>query len=149
MLELLPDNEHAMQVVRRFGLASGIAEVAMMFALEREVASVPRVGRPLQTGASGTLWRTAQVASIAALLIGLASRRRPRLRIIAGALGTIGSLAVRFALMHAGRRSARDSRATFEQQRAGHGAAELARPAALCGSPGPNGRERRRKLGST
>jgi hypothetical protein len=32
---------------------------------------------------------------------------------------------MRFSLFHAGKRSARDAKATFEQQRAGHGAAEV------------------------
>jgi hypothetical protein len=47
------------------------------------------------------------------------------LRAFGGLLGTAGALALRFALLQAGHRSARDPRATFEQQRAGRGAREV------------------------
>src|SRR5437762_970870 len=47
--------------------------------------------------------------------------------------GHLGSLALRFAVFQAGKVSARDPRATFRQQRAGFGAAEVTGQAAVAG----------------
>jgi hypothetical protein len=60
--------------------------------------------------------------------LGRTSHRRERL---SAALALAGAFAIRIAVFQAGRRSARDPRATFEGQRAGMGSAELSR------SPGP------------
>lgn len=127
MLEVFPVGGAGDEAVHRFGVISKATEVAMTFALEREVSMVARVGQPLRTGFSGALWRTAQALSAASLLASLAAGRRRRLGVAAGLLGTAGALAIRFALMRAGVRSARDPRATFEQQRAGLGAREVER----------------------
>ena len=55
----------------------------------------------------------------------LLPRQSRKKRIISGLLGTAGSIMLRFAVHYAGAKSARDPRASFHQQRAGHGAAEL------------------------
>ena len=99
--------------MHRLGTIAKVTELAMTLALEAEISRTPRTAIPLRTGASGALWRAAQGFTAASLVLSLARRRRA-----AGMLGTIGSLALRFALMAAGRRSARDPRAVFEQQRA-------------------------------
>jgi formate-dependent nitrite reductase membrane component NrfD len=125
MLELFPARGPGAEAAHRFGIAAKATEIAASFALEREVALVPRVARPLRTGFSGTLWRGAQALSFASLVLALAGGKRRRLP---GVLGTAGALALRFALLQGGRRSARDPRATFEQQREGRGASELVRP---------------------
>jgi len=125
MMELFPASGPGAEAAHRFGIAAKATEIAASFALEREVALVPRVARPLRTGFSGALWRAAQGLSFASLVLALAGGRRRRLP---GALGTAGALALRFALLQGGRRSARDPRATFEQQREGRGASELVRP---------------------
>jgi formate-dependent nitrite reductase membrane component NrfD len=129
-IDLLPTSAAEEIAAHRLGVIAKAAELAMTVALEREVSRVQRVARPLRTGLSGTLWRCAQLLSAASLLISLSSRGRPRLRRLAGAFGNLASLALRFAVTEGGKRSARDPRATFEQQRAGLGAAELVRAGA-------------------
>jgi hypothetical protein len=54
----------------------------------------------------------------------------------AGVLGTLGSVAIRFAIFHAGKASARDPWATFDQQRASEGAAEVTGTAGVTGAAG-------------
>jgi len=115
LLEMFPAGR-AYPVTHRFALASKAAELGMTFVLEREAAAVRRVASPLRSGFSGGLWRAGQGLSLAGLVLtAFGGRRGARL---AGVLGTAGALALRFALLFGGRRSARDSRATFEQQRA-------------------------------
>jgi hypothetical protein len=72
-------------------------------------------------------------ALVAASLVGevlprLLGRRRPggALRTVSGALGLAGTLLLRFGIVAAGRASARDPHASFEMQRRGRGAAEVA-----------------------
>lgn len=117
VLELVgPSSPGERRVVRTLSSAAKGAELAAMRALERDVGH-GRVGRPLRHGSSGTLWKTAKLLGIASLAASLwpgSSRRRG---LLAGALGTAGALAMRFAIVEAGKASARDPRATFEPQR--------------------------------
>ncbi|HZZ85894.1 MAG TPA: NrfD/PsrC family molybdoenzyme membrane anchor subunit [Anaeromyxobacteraceae bacterium] len=140
LLELFPPGDRSELVVRRFGVLAQATELAMTAVLEAEAGVVPRVARPLRTGFSGTLWRAGQLLSLSSLALSL-SARRP-LRRIAGACGTAGAIALRFAIYQAGRRSARDPLATFEQQRRGHGAADvISRQPALDRALGEKGAE--------
>ncbi|HEX3759645.1 MAG TPA: NrfD/PsrC family molybdoenzyme membrane anchor subunit, partial [Kofleriaceae bacterium] len=75
-------------------------------------AAAAGVARPLRDGRAGQMWRGATWLAAGSLIATLA--RRPRL---AGVLGTVAALAVRFALIEAGRASAADPRATFGPQR--------------------------------
>jgi formate-dependent nitrite reductase membrane component NrfD len=130
LLELTDLGEREERVVHRFGLLGKLAEMGAMLAVEREARAVERVGRPLREGLGGALWKAAgglTASSVALSLIPGTSRGR---RTASGLLGVAGSLALRFAVFHAGKASARDPRATFQQQRAGHGATEVTgRPA--------------------
>jgi len=110
----------AERAVRRYGIAGKVAEIALATLLEREAGAVPRVVAPLHEGGPGWLWKAAKVCVVASLAAGLLRRRR-----LAGFFGTVGSWALRFSLMHAGRASTLDPRAAFEQQRARLGAAEV------------------------
>lgn len=125
MLELLPRSSEDNKVVHRFGIVAKSAELAISFALEREVSAVPRVARPLHRGFSGALWKTAQCLTAASLVASIAGRKGSRLRWLSGALGTAGALAIRFALVGAGKQSTHDPRAAFEQQRAELGSAHV------------------------
>jgi formate-dependent nitrite reductase membrane component NrfD len=125
VLDLLPTRGRASVAVHRFGAVAKAAEVALTVALERQVAAAPRVALPLRSGATGALWRAAQGLFAASAVTSLVPGGHRRLRAFGGLLGTAGAVALRFALLHAGRRSARDPRATFEQQRAGRGAREV------------------------
>lgn len=81
--------------------------------------------------------RAAQVLEMAGLFLSVMSRRRARPpRLLTAALGTAAALALRFAVFHLGKASARDPRATFHQQRAGHGAAAVTGQSAIVGASG-------------
>jgi formate-dependent nitrite reductase membrane component NrfD len=136
MLDLMDLGEREERVVRRFGLAGKLAELAAMMAVERDANRVERVGLPLRQGLGGTLWRASKLLSGASLALSLLPGRSRGKRTLSGLVGTAGSLALRFAVFHAGKASARDPRATFHQQRAGHGAAETTGRPAVTGADG-------------
>jgi hypothetical protein len=99
-------------------------------AMEREVARVERAARPLHEGVSGALWKAAKALTVASLALTLLPGRWRGKQAGAGALAALGGLALRWAVFQAGKASARDPRATFRQQRAGFGGAEVTgRPA--------------------
>ncbi len=112
LFDLLPESDRGSRATMRIGMVSKITELAMSLLLEAEVSRVPRVALPLRTGGSAALWRASQICTAASLGFSLVRRR-----FAAGVLGNAGSLLLRFALLAAGRRSARDPRAVFDQQR--------------------------------
>jgi hypothetical protein len=123
-------------MARRLGVLATAAELAFSFATEAEAALVPRVARPLRRGRSGLLFRAGQLLALGALGTSLAAPRRTvdrllrpgrrsRLHAVSGVLGLLGTLALRFGIVAAGRASARDPYATFHQQRHGMGAREV------------------------
>ena len=110
-------NKQEAETVERFGLMGKLVELGATVALEADVRRIERVGRPLQEGLSGTLWQTAKVLTIASAVISLLpGKSRPK-RVVAGVLGSAAGLCLRFGIFHAGKASARDPRASFEQQR--------------------------------
>ncbi len=125
LLQLTNLNHTEQRIVARFGLLGEIGELAAGLAVEREAARVERVGKPLHDGPSGSLWRASKALTCASVALSIVPGKSRLKRFAAAVMGTAGSLAVRFAVFEAGRASARDPRATFEQQRAGHGAAEV------------------------
>ncbi|MGH2724127.1 MAG: NrfD/PsrC family molybdoenzyme membrane anchor subunit [Actinomycetota bacterium] len=133
LLELMDLTEDEEKVVGRFGVAGKVAEVAAMSAVERETGRVERVARPLREGLSATLWKAARAMTAGSLALSLLPGRSKGKRVASGILGTAGAVALRFAVWHAGRVSSRDPRATFQQQRAGLGAAEATGTPAVTG----------------
>lgn len=117
LLELGAANEAERSVVRRFGVIGKAAELAAVTALEREVATQPRVARFYKEGLGGWLWTAAKALTAASLGAALLSRRSRWARVASAVLGTAGGVAVRFAVYHAGHASTRDPLATFEPQR--------------------------------
>lgn len=116
------------RVARRFALAGKLGALAAGHLFERDVAHPDEVGAPLRRGASGAMWRAAKLLGAASLALLLWPAKQPRaLRRASAVLGTLGAIATRFAVFHAGKASARDPQATFRQQRAGLGAAEVTR----------------------
>jgi len=118
LMKLLPGKLpwQAYRVLNTFGTAGTIAELGAGYAVERQVSRVPTVGRPLNEGLSGFLWKTSRVMTVGGLVLSIFGRSRKAHR--AGALlGTAGAIALRFAIFHAGKASARDPRATFHLQR--------------------------------
>jgi formate-dependent nitrite reductase membrane component NrfD len=112
-------------VARRFGAAGRLAKLVSTIALEREIASVERVGRPYHHGLSGVLWKASRVLGGASLVATFLPNRVRGRRPVTAVLATLAALSMRFAVFYAGKASAIDPRATFDQQRAGHGAAEV------------------------
>jgi hypothetical protein len=128
LLELLPATEPERKAVERFHKAGGLAELAAMAAVEAEISRVSRVGRPLRSGAPGALWRGAMLCGALSLVLSLVPSPRRSVRVTSSLLVTAASIGIRFAVFMLGKASARDPRATFHHQRAGHGAAELTGP---------------------
>jgi formate-dependent nitrite reductase membrane component NrfD len=128
VLELFSDSGPSRKLTHWYGSAGKVVALGAMVAMHRTARRAPRITEPLRTGATGLLWRAGLVLTAAGLVAsGLGNKSRARERLAAG-LTLAGALATRFAVFHAGKRSARDPRATFEGQRAGMGAAELSQP---------------------
>lgn len=116
LLPPLPPEQQ--KVVDRFGTIGKVVDLAAMAVMEREASRVETVGRPLREGFSGTLWKAARGMTAASLALSLLPGKARIKKIASGLLGTAGAIALRFAVFHAGKASARDPRATFRQQRA-------------------------------
>ena len=91
-------------------------ELAGLIAYERELGP-GRVSLPLRAGRSGLLWQAAKLLGAAGLVAALLPGRSRARTVAMAALTTASSIAVRFAVMEAGKESAHDPRATFEPQR--------------------------------
>lgn len=133
LLELLPLGSRGAATVRWYGAIGAAGELAAGEALTREVGEVEGADAPYHDGVSGTLWRVAKGATAASLLLRLLPGGGRRRRFLSGLLGTVGAIALRFSVFHAGQRSSRDPRATFRQQRAGYGATEVTGAPAVTG----------------
>ena len=117
LLELTAARRRSEQeVVRSLAIAGKASEVAAMHAVERELGSGPE-GRALRSGGSGKLWTAAKVLGAASLIASAWPGRSRTRQLLAGALGTAGALAMRFAVVEGGKVSAADPRATFVPQR--------------------------------
>lgn len=119
LVELLgPDDERSQTIAHRLGIVGKTGELAAARAVVRRADEIESVGRPLHRGAPAALWRTAEATTGASLALTLlpGHHRRWRRR-LAGLLGTVGSITIRFAIFHAGKASARDPHATFDPQR--------------------------------
>lgn len=113
-LDLVPGAKRASRALEAFGLVGKVAELATGLAYERSLAKKGDVVvRHLRSGRAGALFRASQALTLASIGASLAKLRR-----VSGLLGLGGALALRFAIMNAGRSSTRDPRATFEPQRA-------------------------------
>jgi formate-dependent nitrite reductase membrane component NrfD len=115
MLGDLSDDEAA--VLRRYGIAGKVGELAAAAALEREVGTVEAVVRPYREGRSGWLWRLAHGCTTLSLLLSLPRKRARRREQLCAVTGLAGSFLVKIAVMEAGHASAQDPRATFDLQR--------------------------------
>jgi formate-dependent nitrite reductase membrane component NrfD len=133
LLDFLHLTDREARIVKRYGLAGKIGEVIAATAMEREGDEVEHVGRALGEGLAGTLWRGAKALTAASAVLSLIPGTSRGKRRLSGLLGTLGAVAVRFAVFDAGKRSASDPMATFRQQRSGRGGAEVMGVAAVTG----------------
>lgn len=123
--EVFVQNDDERRITKAFGAVGQLAEITAAIVMEKQVSAVPRVARPLKCGLSGFMWKTAAVLTATSVAVGALPNGSRSKRVTAGVLGTLGSLLMRFSIEHAGVASARDARASFHQQRAGYGAAEV------------------------
>ena len=116
LLDLVVTAPRETRVVRRFGIVGKVAELIAAELVARDASRNPRVGAPLHRGPSGALFRAAKLLTMASLGVALVPTKHRAPRVIAGILGTLGAVAVRFSIFHAGKASARDPVATFSSQ---------------------------------
>ncbi len=119
LLDFFDLNPVEQRAIAIFGAVGRLGELAASAALERSVATVPEVVKPLRSGFSGVLWKAAKAFTTASLVLSLWPRPSRKLRTAIGIAGTAGALCVRFGIHYAGQRSAMNPRATFDQQRQG------------------------------
>ena len=101
---------------RRLALVGGAMEMAAARAMERNLPE--DVARPYRTGRAGTLTKTAfGLTAAGTALIASWGRRRRLGAVVGGALLMTGALVERYAVVDAGRASARDPGATIVLQR--------------------------------
>ncbi|MFN2595448.1 MAG: NrfD/PsrC family molybdoenzyme membrane anchor subunit [Actinomycetota bacterium] len=122
LLELTDLSDKDAAIVRRFAVLAKVGESITGMVAERKARSVPEVGRALDSERPKVLLKIARTSAVAGAAASLLSKRSPKVRRLAGALGTIGAAAFKFGIFFAGDPSAMDPEATFAQQRAGHGA---------------------------
>lgn len=125
LFDLTVKTSEERRLTKIFGTAGQVAELVSSIVMEKHAARVPRVARPLKNGFSGFLWRTAMLLTGAGLVLGVLPKPSRSRRLAAGVIGTVGSALMRAGIEHLGVASARDARASFQQQRAGYGAAEV------------------------
>ena len=133
LLQLLKLNPREESIVRRFAIAGATADLAAERVVDRDAGRIPGVGDPLHEGLAGSLLRVAKALTAGSLAINLLPGRSRLKRTTAGLLGILSSAATKFGVFYAGQPSARDPRATFRQQRAGHGGAEVTGRSAVTG----------------
>lgn len=135
-LQLLKLNRREESIVRRFAVAGAAADLAAGLAVDRSGGRVDGVGSALHEGLAGSFLRAAKTLTAGSLAINVIPGRARWKRMAAGLLGALGSAATKFGVFYAGQASARDPHATFLQQRAGYGAAEVTGRSAVTGPEG-------------
>ncbi|HEX4383921.1 MAG TPA: NrfD/PsrC family molybdoenzyme membrane anchor subunit [Myxococcales bacterium] len=109
MFEVIGGSRAEQRFAQRLAVLSKLAELGAHATFERSVSRV--------SGALGASWTAARWGVVASLAISLVPRKPRALRIAGGCLGLVSSLASRFAVFRAGKRSALDPQATFAIQR--------------------------------
>lgn len=123
--DIFSENAAERRITNVIGNIGRAGEIVAGVIMEHHASAVPRVGRPFKRGWSGVMWRSAELLTLASLVVSVLPNRTRRTRVSAGILGTLGSLLLRYTVEHFGTVSARDARASFHQQRAGHPAAKV------------------------
>lgn len=123
--EIFSENPEERRITNIFGAVGQGTEIVAAIVMEKQASVVPRVGRPFKSGFSGFLWRTAAVLTVGTMAAALIPNRSRKRRMVVAAMGTLGSALMRMSIEKIGTASARDARASFHQQRAGYGAAEV------------------------
>jgi hypothetical protein len=104
-------------IITVFGTAGRIAEITCAKRVEQLTSTAEEIGQPFRHGPSAKLWKSASLLTIASLAVSVIPGTSCRKRRLAGLLGVMGGLCLRFAIHALGDASARNPRAAFEQQR--------------------------------
>ena len=118
ILDLFYEDERANRITFMFGNAGRVLELAASYKVEEAASQVPKVGEPFHKGATSALWQAATVLTAASLIVSAVPLKSTKKRKVAGLLGALGSLALRFAVHYISNASTREPRATIEQQHA-------------------------------
>lgn len=118
LLDLWYEDERANRITGIFGAAGRIGELVASRRVESAASEIPKVGEPFRKGATSILWKASTALTAASLVLSLVPAKSRRTRQVAGVLGALGSLALRFAVYYITNASARDPRASFQLQRA-------------------------------
>ena len=124
LFNVIAGNERELALTSTFGAVGQLVELGSSYVMEQQASEVERVGRPFRNGVSGVMWKTAAVLTAGSVILNLVPGKSRTKRVTAGLLGTFGSMLMRFSIEQLGKASALDARASFQQQRAGKGAAE-------------------------
>ncbi len=112
LFEMMNVSKREERVVRTFGVIGKSAELLCMNGAERELSRHDAVGRPLKEGAPGALWTASKVLTAASLALTLMPGQSKAKR-VAGVLGTLAGIGLRFAVFYAGSTSSRDPKAAL------------------------------------
>jgi DMSO reductase anchor subunit len=99
---------------RRLAVVAPVAEVVMMQRMHKRLGMV---GEPYRHGKAGAFLRASQVLTLAGVAGALAGRRSRLVSALSGVALTTASACTRFAVFHAGVRSAEDPKYTVVPQR--------------------------------
>ena len=108
------DDEH--KLVDRLGIVVDLVGLGVAVAAEREASQVEGAGAALKHGPGATLWKSSTyltVGSLAASLLPVGGRAP---RVVAGVLGTAGSMALKAGIFEAGKASAINPHAPYQPQ---------------------------------
>jgi formate-dependent nitrite reductase membrane component NrfD len=118
VFEMLAVTPKERRVTTRLAVLAKLSEILTHLTYEKTVSRVPEVAKPLHEGSIGAMWKLSQASVALGLGLSLVPKAPRTVRMAAGILGTLGALATRFAVFHAGKASSRDPHATTAWQRA-------------------------------
>jgi hypothetical protein len=119
LLQITQGPNQGRGIATSFGRIGQIGELAASALMERQASEVERVGRPFRENVSGALWRSAAILTASSIVLAVLPGRSRTKRVATSVLGLLGSSLMRFSIEQLGKASARDARASFQQQRLG------------------------------
>lgn len=116
------DDDH--KLIDRLGIVVDLVGLGIAVAAEREASRVEEVGEALKDGPGARLWKLSTYLTVGSVGLSLLPIGRRSTRVMAGVLGTAGTIALKAGLFEAGKASALNSRAFLEQHNAQFGATQ-------------------------
>jgi hypothetical protein len=116
------DDEH--KLIDRLGIVVDLVGLGIAVAAEREASRVEEAGAALKDGPGARLWKLSTYLTVGSVGVSLLPIGRRSTRVMAGLLGTAGTIALKAGLFEAGKASALNSRALLEQDNAKFGATQ-------------------------